>query len=162
LFVEGTVRDHRGRLVADAWIDTWHADTDGFYDVQGGPGLNMRARLRTDAEGRFYYRSVVPACYPIPSDGPVGKMLDAQGRHPYRPAHVHFMVGAPDCQTLVTHVFIDGDKYLDSDVVFGVKDSLIRRLGHVEPGRTPDGHTVDRPMALLHYDFVLAPAKPMF
>jgi hydroxyquinol 1,2-dioxygenase len=163
MFVEGTVRDSHGRPIANAQVDTWHADAEGFYDVQigtgGAPALDMRARLHCDAEGRFYYRTVVPAYYPIPHDGPVGKMLEAQGRHPYRPAHVHFMIGAPGCETLVTHVFIDGDKYLDSDVVFGVKDSLVRRLDHVAPGKTPNGHTVDQAMALLRYDFVLAPAK---
>src|ERR1700760_1695507 len=103
----------------------------------------MRARFLTDPDGAFWYRSIVPAYYPIPNDGPVGKMLDAQGRHPYRPAHVHFMIGAPGCETLVTHVFLDGDKYLDSDVVFGVKDSLIRGLEEVTGGLTPDGHKVD-------------------
>lgn len=162
MFVEGTVRGPDGEPIKGAWIDTWHADDGGYYDVQtdaSGKALDMRARLITDAGGRYWYRSIVPACYPIPNDGPVGKMLDAQGRHPYRPAHVHFMIGAPGCETLVTHVFIDGDKYLDSDVVFGVKDSLIRRLEALPAGKTPAGHEIERPMKLLHYDFVLAPAK---
>ena len=162
MFVEGTVRGLDGKPIPGAWIDTWHADDGGYYDVQNdasGATLNMRARLHTDANGRFWYRSVVPAYYPIPNDGPVGKMLDAQGRHPYRPAHVHFMIGAPGCETMVTHVFLDGDKYLDSDVVFGVKDSLICALESLPPGVTPDGHEITEPVKLLHYEFVLAPAK---
>ncbi|MBR0663082.1 intradiol ring-cleavage dioxygenase [Roseomonas hellenica] len=162
LLVEGTVRGPDGTPIAGAWIDTWHSDTEGFYDVQLGeglPALNMRARFRTDAEGRFWFRSVVPSCYPVPHDGPVGDMLKAQGRHPYRPAHVHFMIGAPGCETLVTHVFLDGDPYLDSDVVFGVKDSLVRALSRQEPGTTPGGNTADQACALLRYDFVLAPGR---
>lgn len=159
MIVEGTVRRHDGAPLAGAWVDTWHSDTDGFYDVQIGedaPALNMRARFRTDGEGRFWFRTVVPSFYPIPHDGPVGAMLEAQGRHPYRPAHVHFMIGAPGCETLVTHVFLAGDRYLDSDVVFGVKDSLIRALERQEPGTTPGGHHADRTCALLRYDFALA------
>jgi len=160
LLVEGSVHDTDGRPIAGAVVDTWHTDGDGFYDVQGPAGLEGlagRARFRTNAEGKFWFRSIVPASYPIPDDGPVGDMLKAQERHPYRPAHIHFMVGRPGRETLVTHVFLDGDKYLDSDVVFGVKDSLIRALERQEPGVTARGNPVDRPMAALRYDFVLAP-----
>ena len=162
MFVEGTGARTGRQADPGAWIDTWHADDGGYYDVQNdasGATLDMRARLHTGGDGRFWYRSVVPAYYPIPNDGPVGKMLDAQGRHPYRPAHVHFMIGAPGCETMVTHVFLGGDKYLDSDVVFGVKDSLICALESLPPGVTPDGHEIAEPVKLLHYDFVLAPAK---
>jgi hydroxyquinol 1,2-dioxygenase len=149
LRVEGTVRDTAGRPLAGAWIDTWHCDHDGHYDVQkDGAHPAMRARLRTDAVGRFWFRSIVPSSYPIPHDGPVGRMLEAQGRHPYRPAHVHFMVGAPGHETLVTHVFFAGDGYLDSDAVFGVKDSLVRALERDGAGGP----------AVLRYDFVLAPS----
>jgi len=159
LLVEGTVHDTAGRPIDGAIVDTWHTDGDGFYDVQGAAGLAGlagRARLRTDTEGRFWFRSIVPAFYPIPDDGPVGDMLKVQGRHPYRPAHVHFMVGYPGYETLITHVFVAGDRYLDSDVVFGVKDSLVRPLERQEPGATARGNRVDRPMAALRYDFVLA------
>lgn len=159
LLVEGTVTRTDGTPIAGAVVDSWHTDGDGFYDVQGPAGLQGlagRARFRTDAQGRFWFRSVVPASYPIPDDGPVGDMLKAQGRHPFRPAHVHFMVGHPGCETLVTHVFLSGDPYLDSDVVFGVKDSLIRALDHQDAGVTPRGNRVDQPMAALRYDFVLA------
>jgi hydroxyquinol 1,2-dioxygenase len=163
LFVEGTVKRYDGIAVAGACVDTWHADAEGYYDVQYGEGttteLNRRARFRTDEQGRFWFRSIVPAFYPIPADGPVGQMLEAQGRHPYRPAHVHFMISAPGCETLVTHVFLSGDPYIDSDVVFGVKDSLICKLERQQSGTTPSGHEIKAPVALLHYDFVLAPAK---
>ncbi len=161
LLVEGTVSSIDGRPIAGAVVDTWHTDGDGFYDVQGPGGLEGlagRARFRTDAEGRFWFRSIVPASYPIPADGPVGDMLTLQGRHPFRPAHVHFMVGHPGCETLTTHVFLSGDRYLDSDVVFGVKDSLIRALERQAPGVTARGNAVDLPMAALRYDFVLAEA----
>lgn len=159
LLVEGTVSRVDGTPIAGAVVDSWHTDGDGFYDVQGPAGLEGlagRARFRTDGQGRFWFRSIVPASYPIPDDGPVGNMLKAQERHPYRPAHVHFMVGHPGCETLVTHVFLAGDQYLDSDVVFGVKDSLIRATERQEPGITARGNRVDRPMAALRYDFVLA------
>jgi hydroxyquinol 1,2-dioxygenase len=159
LLVEGTVSRVDGTPIAGAVVDTWHADGDGFYDVQqqtGLEGLAGRSRFRTDAQGRFWYRSVVPAYYPIPDDGPVGDMLKLQGRHPFRPAHVHFMVGAPGCETLITHIFLAGDKYLDSDVVFGVKDSLIKPLEDQSAGKTARGNVVDRPMKALRYDFVLA------
>ncbi|MBV1706183.1 MAG: intradiol ring-cleavage dioxygenase [Hyphomicrobiales bacterium] len=152
LLVEGSVARADGTPVAGAIVDTWHADQDGFYDVQTPSGLETpagRARLRTDAQGRFWFHTVVPASYPIPDDGPVGDMLKLQGRHPYRPAHVHFMIGAPGCETLVTHIFIAGDRYLASDVVFGVKDMLIRPLETQATGP-----------ARLRYDFVLADARP--
>ena len=160
LLVEGRVRRADGTPVADAVVDTWHSDAEGYYDVQRpGQALALRARFRTDADGRFWFRSIVPTFYPIPDDGPVGKMLRAQGRHPYRPAHVHFMVGAPGCETLVTHVFLAGDPYLDSDVVFGVKDALVRALERQPAGVTAHGHTVERALAALRYDFTLAAAR---
>ena len=161
LLVEGTVSRVDGTPVAGAVVDSWHTDGDGFYDVQGPAGLDGlagRARFHTDAQGRFWFRSIVPASYPIPVDGPVGDMLRLQNRHPYRPAHVHFMVGHPGLETLVTHIFLAGDEYLDSDVVFGVKDSLIRKLEWQDAGATERGNAVDQPMAALRYDFVLADA----
>lgn len=161
LLVEGTVSHLDGTLIAGAVVDSWHTDGDGFYDVQGPAGLDSlagRARFRTDGQGRFWFRSIVPASYPIPDDGPVGDMLKVQGRHPFRPAHVHFMVGHPGCETLVTHVFLAGDQYLDSDVVFGVKDALIRPLEQQGPGRTARGNPVGQATAALRFDFVLADA----
>jgi len=160
MLVEGSVRDSAGRPIAGAWVDTWQADADGVYDVQratgAAPELDLRARFRTDAEGRFWFRSIAPCYYPVPDDGPVGEMLKAQGRHANRPAHVHFMIGAPGYETLVTHLFIADSPYIDTDVVFGVKDSLVRALEPQPAGVTPGGHPVTAPTALLRYDFVLA------
>jgi protocatechuate 3,4-dioxygenase beta subunit len=111
----------------------------------------------TAASGRFWFWTIIPSFYPIPNDGPVGDMLRAQGRRPFRPAHVHFMIASPGYETLVTHVFIDDDRYLDSDVVFGVKDSLIRKLERRAAGVEAAGKRVDHPFAVMTYDFVLAP-----
>jgi hydroxyquinol 1,2-dioxygenase len=162
LFASGSVRRANGGPLAGATVDVWHSDGDGYYDVQQldeAIGLSMRARLRTNAEGKFYFWSIMPAAYPIPNDGPVGQMLDAQGRHPYRPAHVHFMISAPGHERLVTHVFVNGAKYLDSDVVFGVKDSLIRQFDEKLAGLAPDGTEQPEAYAHLHYDFALAPMR---
>ncbi|MBR0874980.1 intradiol ring-cleavage dioxygenase [Bradyrhizobium tropiciagri] len=158
LLVTGSVSADDGRPLAGAVIDVWHSDEDGYYDVQQLDkigDLSMRARFHADADGRFHFWSIKPAAYPIPHDGPVGDMLEAQGRHPWRPAHVHFMISAPGFEQLVTHVFVAGDKYLDSDVVFGVKDSLIREFLQRSPGRAPDGRTAEQPYFYLHYDFGL-------
>jgi hydroxyquinol 1,2-dioxygenase len=160
LFVSGTVSAADGKPLPGAIVDVWHSDDDGYYDVQrqgDEAGLAMRARLRTDADGRFHFWTIRPAAYPIPHDGPVGKMLGAQGRHPWRPAHVHFMIDAPGYQRLVTHVFAAGDTYLDSDAVFGVKDSLIREFTEQPAGQAPDGKQMDRSYCRLHYDFALKP-----
>jgi hydroxyquinol 1,2-dioxygenase len=141
-------------------VDVWHSDDDGYYDVQQLDEIGelaMRARFRTDQNGRFWFWSIRPAAYPIPHDGPVGKMLEAQGRHPWRPAHVHFMIAAPGHQTLVTHVFAAGDPYLDSDVVFGVKDSLIREFASMPAGIAVDGREMAQPYYHLNYDFGLKP-----
>jgi hydroxyquinol 1,2-dioxygenase len=160
LFVSGTVSTPDGKPLAGAIVDVWHSDDDGYYDVQKSgdqSGTAMRARFRADGEGRFHFWTIKPAAYPIPDDGPVGQMLKAQGRHPWRPAHVHFMIEAPGHRKLVTHVFVAGDQYLDSDAVFGVKDSLIREFVEHPAGHAPDGRQVDRSYCHLHYDFALKP-----
>ena len=161
LFVSGTVTSANGRAIANAIVDTWHSDDHGYYDVQrldDTGQLAMRARFRTDENGRFHFWTIRPAAYPIPHDGPVGEMLAAQGRHPWRPAHVHFMIDAPGFVKLVTHVFEAGDPYLDSDAVFGVKDSLIRTFEQSPPGTAPDGRQIDQPYFRLTYDFHLTEA----
>ena len=158
LLVTGTVSAAGGKPLAGAVVDVWHSDNDGYYDVQQLDEIGelaMRARFRTDENGRFWFWSIRPAAYPIPHDGPVGKMLEAQGRHPWRPAHVHFMISAPGHQTLVTHVFAAGDQYLESDVVFGVKDSLIREFAGMPAGTAADGRAMTRPYCHLNYDFGL-------
>jgi hydroxyquinol 1,2-dioxygenase len=163
MLVTGRVVDLRGQPIAGAAIDVWHSDDDGYYDVQRpGDTLAMRGKFRSGEDGRFWFWSIKPAAYPVPHDGPVGQMLEAQGRHPWRPAHVHFMISAPGCELLVTHVFVAGDKYLDSDVVFGVKDSLIREFRHLPTGITLAGRTTDRPSYHLDYDFTLKEQAAVF
>lgn len=160
LYVEGTVRSADGRVLADAVVDIWHSDADGFYDVQRDDldAPTFRARFHTDAQGHFHFWSIMPNAYPIPDDGPVGAMLKATGRHPYRPAHVHYMIKAPGHETLITHVFASDSPYLDSDAVFGVKNALIATVTREPSGLAPDGRKVERPWRKLCYDFGLKQA----
>lgn len=155
MLLTGTVSGEDGKPLAGATVNLWQSDTEGFYDVQRLDSLALRGMLHTNEQGEFSCWTVRPVAYPIPDDGPVGQMLNAQGRHPFRPAHVHFMIEAPGFQKLVTHVFAEGDTYLDSDVVFGVKNSLIREYEMHEPGKAPDGREMNEPYAYLHYDFRL-------
>jgi hydroxyquinol 1,2-dioxygenase len=157
LFVECSIRSVDGEPVAGATIQVWQSDQDGFYDVQYAGSTEHRARgnFRSDARGRFWFRSILPVAYPIPTDGPVGAMLVATGRHPWRPAHVHFMIEAPGCETLVTHVFRAGDPYLDSDVVFGVRASLVARFEVHAAGTGPHGSETPGRYHTLDFDFVL-------
>jgi hydroxyquinol 1,2-dioxygenase len=133
--VSGRVTGTDGEPVPGARLDVWQANADGFYDVQQPgvqPELNLRGLFTADADGRYWFRSIVPRYYPIPDDGPVGELLAATGRHPYRPAHLHFIVSAPGYRPVTTHVFVADSPYLDSDAVFGVKDSLIREVPEVD------------------------------
>jgi hydroxyquinol 1,2-dioxygenase len=160
LFVEATISAADGAKLPGAVVDVWQSDDDGFYDVQR-PDLAtaaLRGQFRADAaSAKIWFRTIQPAAYPIPYDGPVGDMLRATNRHPWRPAHVHFMISAPGYETLVTHVFSAGDEYLDSDAVFGVKNSLIREFTTHGPGRLPDGTQSTTPWRHLTYDFGLKP-----
>lgn len=126
--VAGTVIDEHGRPIPGATIDVWQTNDDGFYDVQQPgeqPDFNMRGIFETGEDGRYWFTTVKPLPYSIPTDGPVGDMLKKMGRHAMRPAHIHFIVSAPGYETLVTHIFVKDDPYLESDAVFGVKESLI-------------------------------------
>lgn len=157
LFVQGTVSSASGGALANAVVDIWQSDTDGYYDVQRAD-LNeptLRGRLRADSQGRFHFWSILPSPYPIPHDGPVGQMLAATARHPWRPAHLHFMISADRHEKLITHVFVQGDRYLDSDAVFGVKNSLIREYTQERPGVAPDGKKMTSAWRKLTYDFGL-------
>jgi hydroxyquinol 1,2-dioxygenase len=162
LFVNARVLDLQGRPVAGAEVDVWQADDEGLYDVQRPElGSTRRARgvLHSDAEGSVHFRSIMPTPYPVPTDGPVGQLLLASGRHPWRPAHLHFMIRAAGFETLITHIFREPDPYLDSDVVFGVRSSLIGRFVKHDTGTALDGNSATAPFFTLDQDFVLAP-KP--
>lgn len=145
--VSGRVLDTDAKPVGGALLDVWQAGSDGFYSNQRPdlPIHALRGRFRSDPEGRYHFRTIKPVSYPVPTDGPVGRILDGMGRHPYRPAHLHFIVSAPGYETLGTHLFVAGDPYLDSDAVFGVKPSLIVEF---KPG--PDGSGLEA-----RYDFGL-------
>ncbi len=157
--VAGRVRDLEGRPVPGASLDVWQASTDGFYDVQQ-PGLqperNLRGLFTADDEGRYWFRTVLPKWYQIPDDGPVGDLLAATGRHPNRPAHVHVIAGGAGHSPLTTHVFLAGSPWLDSDAVFGVKDSLVREVLQVDDAERAAAYGVSAPFRLLQFDVVLS------
>ncbi len=127
LIVEGTVASRNGAPIRNALVEVWQTAPNQLYDVQDDaqPEGHLRASFRTDERGNFSFKSGLPVSYPIPDDGPAGQLLQMMGRHPFRPAHVHFMISASGHRTLVTHLFLCGDAYLESDAVFGVKPSLI-------------------------------------
>ncbi|MFZ3562342.1 dioxygenase [Streptomyces sp. BH055] len=159
-WVEGTVTDTAGKPVGGARIEVWEADEDGFYDTQyGDERVAARAHLFSDAEGRYRFWGLTPTPYPIPHDGPVGGLLAASGRSPMRAPHLHFMVTAPGLRTLVTHIFVRGDELLDSDAVFGVKESLIKDFTTQPAGTpTPDGRDLEgRSWSRVRFDITLAP-----
>ncbi|SKY25096.1 dioxygenase [Gordonia sp. w5E2] len=159
-WVEGSVVDAEGRAIPGARVEVWEADDEGFYDVQYPDGrVAGRAHVHADAEGRFRFWALTPTPYPIPHDGPVGRLLAATGRSPVRAAHLHFMVTADGARTLVTHIFVDGDPQLEiGDSVFGVQDSLIKEFARQQPGTpTPDGRNLgDIPWSRTRFDIVLA------
>jgi hydroxyquinol 1,2-dioxygenase len=150
---EGRVIDVRGNPVAGARLDVWSDNSDGFYDVQQ-PGIqpkwNNRGIFTTGEDGRYSFVGIKPVSYPIPYDGPVGKMLAALGRHPYRAAHMHFILTVPGFETVVTHTFVGDDPYITSDTVFGVRETLVAPYERVN-----DGKTVWRSA----FDFVLTPVR---
>jgi hydroxyquinol 1,2-dioxygenase len=159
-FVSGLVTDVGGKPIANALLDVWQTDAEGFYDVQRPDKgeMRLRGKFLTDAEGRYRFRTVKPVPYPIPTDGPVGRMLDQLGRHPYRPAHLHMIVGAAGHAPVSTHIFVAGDPYIDSDAVFGVKPSLIVDFKEQPAGKAPDGTVIDRPFCDIRFNFALADA----
>ncbi|MFI5554356.1 dioxygenase [Streptomyces sp. NPDC051738] len=156
-WVSGRVTDTAGKPVAGARIEVWEADDDGMYDVQYDHGtLAGRAHLYTDAEGRYRFWALTPTPYPIPHDGPVGRLLQYAGRSPMRAPHLHFKVTAPGFHPLITHIFVADDPYLDSDSVFGVKDSLIRPFTRHDAGTpTPDGREPEGSWTSASFDIAL-------
>ncbi|WP_326601971.1 maleylacetate reductase and hydroxyquinol 1,2-dioxygenase domain-containing protein [Streptomyces sp. NBC_01799] len=159
LWADIRITDTDDRPLPDAVVDVWQANKDGFYDVQlpEHEGPVLRGRLRTDDQGRLRFWTILPAEYPIPDDGPVGQMLQAVNRHPYRAPHLHFMISAPGHRRLITQLFVKGGPYLDSDTVFGVKEGLVVDF---EPrtGPTPDGRAVDGEWRSLQFTFRIADA----
>ncbi|BAX93341.1 dioxygenase family protein [Mycobacterium shigaense] len=164
MFVTGRVVDERGRPIAGAQVDTWHSDGVGFYDVQLTEQLHgefaMRALLTTDDDGRFWYRSITPRYYPVPTDGPCGEILRAANRSVMRPQHVHFWFHADGYRSLITQLFLKDDPYIGRDAVFADQTSLQADFVHHEPGVAPDGTTVEEPFVTLDWTFVLAGVTP--
>jgi hydroxyquinol 1,2-dioxygenase len=157
-FYSGRVTDTRGQPLANALLDIWSGDGEGVYDMQvEGAGMAARARIRTDAEGRYWFWSIKPSYYPVPVDGPVGRMLAGINHHPNRPGHIHMMVSAPAHVPVTTHLFVAGSPYIDSDVVFGVRPSLIVDFEPHPAGTAPDGRALNTPYWSAHYDFHLQP-----
>jgi protocatechuate 3,4-dioxygenase beta subunit len=141
----------------------WQADEKGFYDVQVPgqvPDRNLRGLFTCDERGKFSFRTIMPAPYPIPEDGPVGQLLAATGRHPFRPAHVHFIVGAPGYASVTTHMFVAGSPYLDSDAVFGVKESLVVEFAESTDTALAALHDVSLPFRHAHVEIRLTKVCP--
>jgi catechol 1,2-dioxygenase len=159
MVVHGRVSDCTGNPISGATVDVWQADDAGRYDSQDAaqPAGNLRALITTDDEGGYWFRSVLPSSYPVPTDGPVGGLLTALGRHPMRPAHIHLRVEAPGHRPVTTHVFVAGDPYLDSDAAFAVKEALVvtpqRRTDPAESARW----SVDGPFLDFDFDIRLVP-----
>lgn len=151
LGIYGRVTDATGKGVANASIEIWQPDEDGDYDLQkhDPKEMDLRGRFFTDAEGRFHLRTIRPLGYMIPMDGPVGDMIRAQKRHGYRPAHIHFLIGAPGYREIVTALYIAGDEHIESDTVFGVTESLV---AHVQD---KDDASPFKGIPAIHYDFRL-------
>jgi len=160
MFVTARVVDEHGEPIAGAHVDTWHSDGAGFYDVQQTEKLRgqfaMRALLKTDDDGRFWYRSIAPRYYPVPTDGPCGEIMRAANRSVMRPQHVHFWFHAEGYQSLITQLFLRDDPYIGRDAVFADQTSLQADFIRHEPGIAPDGTDVEEPFVTLHWTFVLA------
>jgi hydroxyquinol 1,2-dioxygenase len=157
--VIGRVAATDGTPLPGATLDVWQANDHGAYDVQEPdqqPDGNGRGLFTTDAEGRFWFRTIVPSYYPIPTDGPVGELLAATRRHPYRPAHIHFIVAADGYRTLTTHIFVGDSEYIDSDAVFAVKKSLITEFVEVDDLEQAARYQVSNPFRLAEVQIALS------
>jgi len=160
-FYSGRVLGIDGRPLENAVLDVWSGDGEGNYDMQLPGEFEMKARgkIRTDSEGRYWFRSIRPTFYPVPTDGPVGRMLQKMGRHPFRPGHIHMIVSAEGHEPVTTHLFVADSEYLDTDAVFGMKESLVAKFNKHPPGKAPTGETMDTPFYTVEYDFRLRPAR---
>ncbi len=159
LFIAGVVKDLDGNAVPGAVLDLWQADNEGLYESQHADvdEARLRAKYRTREDGTYCVRTITPKGYTIPMDGPVGDLIARTEISHFRPAHIHFLLAVPGYEPLITHLFQEGAEYLDTDVVFGVKEELVVRYEEREPGPTPDGGTSDVPWFEARYDFVLQP-----
>ena len=158
MFVHGRITDTDGKPISGVKIDVWQANDEGFYDVQQKgiqPDFNLRGVFRTGADGRYWFRGAKPKCYPIPDDGPVGQLLGRLGRHPYRPAHLHFILEADGFEKLTTHIFDPNDPYIHSDAVFGVKESLMADFKRIDGRERAKELGFDGAGYEVEYDFVL-------
>jgi hydroxyquinol 1,2-dioxygenase len=157
--IRGHVLAPDGSPITHAKLEVWQSDAEGFYDLQM-PGIEtaLRAIFHTNSEGEYIFRTIRPSFYPIPHDGPVGQMLMAMGRHPYRPAHIHFIISAEAYQPVTTEIFVSGDPYLDTDAVFGVRESLVVKFVRHESEEEGERLNVSAPFYTVDYDFVLEPA----
>ena len=162
VLVHGRVVDQDGRAIAGATLDVWQANEDGYYDVQQPgvqPAMNLRGVFTTDADGRYWFRSAKPRHYPIPDDGPVGRLLAALGRHPNRAAHLHFIVKAEGFDRIVTHIFTPDCQYLGEDAVFGVKKSLIADFVKVDDPARAAELGFSNPFWSVEWDVVMASTR---
>jgi protocatechuate 3,4-dioxygenase beta subunit len=161
LFVDCRITDPAGRPIPGVEVDAWQASPVGLYENQDPEqaDMNLRGRFHTNEDGRFWFRSVKPAGYPVPTHGPTGDMLRAQHRHPYRPAHLHVLGFKPGYRTLITQVFADDDELLQSDVVFSVTRALIGNYHRHDAGEAPPASDVQAPWYTLRYDFVMQPGE---
>jgi len=160
LFVTARVRDAAGRPIEGAEVDVWHSSPEGFYEQQDPKQahMNLRGKFTTDKDGAFGFRSVKPAGYPIPIDGPAGDFVRATRRHHYRPAHLHFLIYKPGFKTLISQIYVNDDERLDSDVQFGVTRALIGNYMRHDNGRAP-APDVAPPWYSLDYTFPMEPGE---
>ena len=148
MLVKGRILDTKGNPIAQASIDVWQANDEGFYDVQQKgiqPDFNLRGKFTTKADGHYWFKGVKPKYYAIPDDGPVGQLLASLGRHPYRPAHLHYIIEAAGFEALTTHIFDPDDPYIQSDAVFGVKQSLLAKFEWIDNAETIQAEGMSTP-----------------
>lgn len=160
MLVHGRILDTDGNPLGGATVDVWQANDEGFYDVQQKgiqPDFNLRGKFTTGPDGRYRFKAVKPRFYPIPDDGPVGQLLDKLGRHPYRPAHFHYIISKEGYDPLTTHIFDPDDPYINSDAVFGVKESLMAKFEPVEDSAKQAENGFEGLYYDVEHDFVLAP-----
>jgi len=157
--VTGLVLSTDGTPIPHALLDVWENDENGLYEQQDPeqPDMNLRGKFRTDSEGRYCFVGIKPVSYSIPDDGPVGQLLQKLGRHPFRPAHIHLLISAEGFVPVTTHLFVKGDKYLDSDAVFGKKDSLVVDFVRHNSEEEAARYNITAPFYTVEYNFVLKP-----